>query len=243
MDIIVYDGSFDGYLTVIFDYYSDLFKIKIEIECKQISFLKIKKVETKVEKSKKVEDSIKKNLSNEFFFKIKIAFKTDYKNKDTIIARLIKLAYIKGLMIINSSNKYGIAFNKMLKNYESETHDLKGLLRFREIQEEYLFAEYESHNNVLEDLSRHFLKRMPKEKFIIYDKNRRRAFISIYGNVEVVDILDLDIEESDREKFFKSLWIGFYDTIAIKERVNKKLMISNMPKKYWKYLPEKNMIK
>lgn len=243
MEIIVYDGYFEGFLTAIFSSYNDLFKIKIESEKDQISFLDQKKIKTDFEKAKRVEDSIKKNISGEFFYNIKIAFRSDYKNKDTIIARLIKLSFLKGEKIINSTNKYAIAFNKMLKNYGSEAHALKGLLRFKEIQEGFLFAQYESHNYILEDLSRHFLKRMPKEKFIIYDKNRKKAFISIFGNVEVVKILNLFIEESDQEKFFKDLWIGFYDAISIKERKNKNLMISNMPKKYWKYLPEKNRLK
>lgn len=240
MEIIVYDGSFEGFLTAIFISYKNLFKIKIENEKDQISFLDQKKIKTDFEKAKRVEDSIKKNFSGEFFYQIKIAFRSDYKNKDIIIARLIKLSFLKGENIINSTNKYAITFNKMIKNYTSEAHAYKGLLRFREIQEGFLFSEYQSHNNILEDLSRHFLRRMPKEKFIIYDKNRKKAFISIYGNVEVVEVLNLDIEESDQEKIFQNLWVGFYDAISIKERKNKKLMISNMPKKYWKYLPEKN---
>ena len=239
MKIIVYDGTFEGFLTVIFTSYKENFKVKIESEKDQISFLDQKYIKTNFEKAKRVEDSIKKNISKEFYYDIKIAFKSDYKNKDTIIARLIKLSFLKGEKIIKSTNKYAIAFNKMVKNYSREAHAFKGLLRFKEIQEGFLFAKYESHNDILEDLSRHFLQRMPKEKFVIYDKNRNKAFVSIYGNFEVVEILNLDIKESKKEEFFQNLWIGFYDAIAIKERKNKKLMIENMPKKYWKYLPEK----
>lgn len=240
MKIIVYDGTFEGFLTVIFTSYKENFKVKIERGKDQISFLDQKYIKTNFEKAKRVEDSIKKNISKEFYYDIKIAFKSDYKNKDTIIARLIKLSFLKGEKITKSTNKYSIAFNKMVKNYSREAHAFKGLLRFKEIQEGFLFAKYESHNDILEDLSRHFLQRMPKEKFVIYDKNRNKAFVSIYGNFEVVEILNLDIKESKKEEFFQNLWIGFYDAIAIKERKNKKLMIENMPKKYWKYLPEKN---
>lgn len=240
MKIIVYDGTFEGFLTVIFTQYKEIFKTKIEREKDQISFLDQKYIKTDFEKAKRVEDSIKKNISKDFYYDIKIAFKSDYKNKDTIIARLIKLSFLKGEKITKSTNKYAIAFNKMVKNYSREAHTFMGLLRFKEIQEGFLFAQYESHNDILEDLSRHFLQRMPKEKFVIYDENRNKAFVSIYGNFEVVEILNLDIKESKKEEFFQNLWIGFYDAIAIKERKNKKLMIENMPKKYWKYLPEKN---
>ena len=243
MKIIVYDGTFQGFLTVVFDYYKKLGKIKIEKDTDQLSFLESIYVKTDQTKAGRVEKSLRGNISNSFFLDVKRAFKSFHKNKDTIIARLIKLVFIKEVYIINSANKYAIEFRKMLKNYDSEAHALKGLLRFREIQDGFLFAQYESNNFILEDLSKHFLKRMPREKFIIYDKNRNVAFVSIYGNIEVVDIVNLDIKDSDEEEFFKSLWVGFYDSVAIKERENKKLMTSNMPKRYWKYLAEKNRLK
>ena len=215
------DITAEDFENIIIPQYKEIFKIKIESEKDQISLLDQKYIKTDFEKAKRVEDSIKKNISKEFYYDIKIAFKSDYKNKDTIIARLIKLAFIKGEKITKSTNKYAIAFNKMVKNYSREAHTFKGLLRFKEIQEGFLFAKYESHNDILEDLSRHFLQRMPKEKFVIYDKNRNKAFVSIYGNFEVVEILNLDIKESKKEEFFQNLWIGFYDAIAIKERKNK----------------------
>lgn len=241
--IVVYDKTFDGFLTVVFDYYKDLLNIEIRSEDDQLSFLDMVRVGTDRDKADRVKASIKKNLSKGFYKDIITAFNSSNKDKDIIIAKLIKLAFLKGIEVVSSANKYAISFNKMVKNFRSEAHSLKGLLRFREIQEGYLFAEYESNNFILGDLSYHFLKRMPDEKFIIYDKNSGKAFVSIYGNFEVVDIIDLNIEESSEEEFFRSLWLGFYDAISIKERENKKLMISNMPKRYWKYLPEKNRIK
>lgn len=52
----------------------------------------------------------------------------------------------------------------------------------------------------------------------------------------------MDAIETDEEKIFKEAWIGFYNAIGIDERKNYKLMVSNMPKKYWKYLPEKGSL-
>ena len=59
-------------------------------------------------------------------------------------------------------------------------------------------------------------------------------------NIE--DSLMMLEEESDEEKMFEDCWIEFYNSVGIKERHNLKLMQNNMPKKYWKYLPEKNKI-
>ena len=115
MKNIVYDGSFEGFLTVVFLFYKELFKI--ESENNQISLFDQTFIKTEYDKAGRVENSIKKNISKEFFYQIKIAFKSDYKNKEIIIARLIKLSFLKGENIINSTNKYAITFNKMIKNY------------------------------------------------------------------------------------------------------------------------------
>lgn len=240
MKIINYDGSLAGLFTVVFDFYGEIFDIKIEVENNQLDFLEKIFIKTDENKAIRVERKLRENISEEFLKEISINFKSKDTNKDDLIARVIKLSLYYGRDYINSSHKYAIRFRENCKNYSSELHAYKGLLRFRQIQEEFLFAEIEAENNILEDLSKHFIKRLPKEKFIIFDKHLKKALISIESNTEIVDIIDLNIEETEEEKFFQDLWIKFYDTISINERSNKKLMISNMPKKYWKYLPEKN---
>ena len=240
MKIINYDGSLAGLFTVVFDFYGKIFDIKIEMENDQLDFLEKIFIKTDENKARRVEKKLRENISEEFLKEISINFKSKDTNKDDLIARVIKLSLYYGRDYINSSHKYAIRFRENCKNYSSELHAYKGLLRFRQIQEGFLFAEIEAENNILEDLSKHFIKRLPKEKFIIFDKHLKQALISIESNTEIVDIIDLNIEETEEERFFQDLWVKFYDTISIKERANKKLMISNMPKKYWKYLPEKN---
>lgn len=43
---------------------------------------------------------------------------------------------------------------------------------------------------------------------------------------------------TESEKEFQGLWKIFFQTIAIKERTNKRLQMQYMPKKYWKDLVE-----
>ena len=240
MKIINYDGSLAGLFTVVFDFYGEIFDIKIEVENNQLDFLEKTFIKADENKARRVEKKLRENISEEFLRQILLNFKSKDTNKDDLIARVIKLSLYYGRDYITSSHKYAIRFRENCKNYGSELHTYKGLVRFRQIQEGFLFAEIKPENNILIDLSKHFIKRLPKEKFIIYDRTSKKALISLETNTEIVDILDLNIEETEEEKFFQDLWVKFYDTIFIKERANKKLMISNMPKKYWKYLPEKN---
>lgn len=240
MKIINYDGSLAGLFTAVFDFYGEIFDIKIEVENNQLDFLEKIFIKADENKARRVEKKLRENISEEFLRQILLNFKSKDTNKDDLIARVIKLSLYYGRDYITSSHKYAIRFRENCKNYGSELHTYKGLVRFRQIQEGFLFAEIKPENNILIDLSKHFIKRLPKEKFIIYDRTKKKALISIETNTEIVDIIDLNIEETEEEKFFQDLWVKFYDTISIKERANKKLMISNMPKKYWKYLPEKN---
>ena len=42
------------------------------------------------------------------------------------------------------------------------------------------------------------------------------------------------------EKLFQELWKSYYDTINIKERKNLKVHMQFLPKRFWKFLPEKD---
>ena len=235
-----YDGSFDGLLTIIFEKYKEIGKCDIKAKDDQINFLETEFVKTDLVKSERVIRSIKANIGEEFFLDVFKAFKSNYEKKDLIIAITIKSCLIYGKTYLESSKRSAVEFRSIVKNFNHEVHFYKGLVRFREIQDGYLLAEIEPDHDCLMHITNHFLKRMPAEKFIIYDKNRKKASMCIYGDYEEVEILEMDAVDSDKETIFRDAWIGFYDAIGIKERRNHKLMVSNMPKKYWKYLPEKN---
>ncbi|MDU3125571.1 MAG: DUF4130 domain-containing protein, partial [Finegoldia magna] len=79
-------------------------------------------------------------------------------------------------------------------------------------------------------------------KFVIYDKKRNKCAIYVDNDLAFYDVEEIFKEESDEEKMFEDCWIEFYNSVGIKELQNLKLMQNNMPKRYWKYLPEKNKI-
>ena len=44
---------------------------------------------------------------------------------------------------------------------------------------------------------------------------------------------------SEKEENFRKLWRGYYEHMAIQERLNPDLQRNFLPKKYWAYLVEK----
>lgn len=126
----------------------------------------------------------------------------------------------------------------------TEAHNLKGLLRFRQIKD-VLYAPYFSKNFVLPILGRHFKKRLPNLKWIIHDTEHKTGLFyngktlnqAFFDDSKALE-LEKVYEKAGREDCFEQLWIKYFNTIAIKERHNPKLQQSFMPKQYWKFIPE-----
>ena len=101
-----------------------------------------------------------------------------------------------------------------------------------------MFSTIEPKNNVLPILISHFKNRMKREKFAIFDSGRKMIVYYDGEKAEIFFVESLEIEWSDEEIEYSKLWKTFHKTISIKERENKKLQQSNLPKYYWKYLVE-----
>lgn len=238
--IYYYDGTLDGLFSVIFEKYSQIGSCEIKTESEQVNFLESEIIKTDLVKAERVITSIRENIGEEFFADCFRVFKSTHPKKEEIIAVTIKSCLIYGNSYLGSAKKSAVLFNRIVHNFNHEVHAYKGFTRFREIQDNYLLAEITPENDVLLHITQHFLKRMPAEKFVIYDKNRKKASLCEFGKYDEVEILEMNAIDSEKEAIFKDAWRGFYGAIGIDERKNENLMVSNMPKKYWKYLPEKS---
>ena len=115
-----------------------------------------------------------------------------------------------------------------------------GILRFKSIKEDILYAQIEPDHNIIALLAPHFQARLRNENFIIHDSKRE---IGVFYNKKewiVKDIEKLDpslVKES--EEIYEELWKTYFKSISIERKTNPKLQKRNMPMRYWKYLTEK----
>ncbi len=239
-----YDGSLEGLFTIIFEQYKFLEQANISIKNNQLDFLNDDIfVQTDTEKFTRVKKSLIKNFGYAFYTRINLVYLSEDHEKSAIIAKTVKNMYKYGYNYLNSSDIIAAKFNRLCKFSSREIHSYKGLLRFKEIQEGFLFAEFEPKNDILQAISYHFIRRLTNEKFVIYDKTRSKCSIYSDHKLNFYDVQKMFTKESLSEKFFEDCWIEFYNSVGISERKNPKLMQNNMPKRYWKYLPEKQNIK
>ena len=156
----------------------------------------------------------------------------------TITELPVYKALKQGEEILNSLDEHAFRMNRLIKQVLSERHKYLGVLRFREMKDGTMFSTIEPKNNILLALISHFRNRMKKEKFAIFDKEREMIAYYDTEKVEIFFVKSPEIEWSDEEMEYSELWKTFHKSISIKERENKKLQQSNLPKYYWKYLVE-----
>ncbi|MDO5509511.1 MAG: TIGR03915 family putative DNA repair protein [Weeksellaceae bacterium] len=138
---------------------------------------------------------------------------------------------------------------KTLKQISRERHRMTAFVRFKKASNGVYFAEIEPDFDVLPLISKHFAQRYADQSWVIYDKMRDYGLFYDLKNVHVVT-LTLDAENSslpaktllewdEEEKEFQTLWKDYFHSTHIPARKNKKLHLQHVPKRYWKYLTEK----
>ena len=236
-----YDGSFDGLLTVIYIAYNDRENKILRVSAKAeqlILALDDIHIITDFSKARRVEKSICDKLSYNFLNSIRACFLSCDKNKDTVIIHTVYKALKYGEEILNSLDDHAFYMNKLVKQVLNERHRYLGLLRFKEMKDGIMFSTIEPKNNILPILISHFKNRMKREKIAIFDKGRKMIVYYDGKKAEIFFVESLEIEWSDEEIEYSELWKTFHKSISIKERENKKLQQSNIPKYYWKHLIE-----
>ena len=239
----LYDGTFDGLLTIVFDSYaSKTLPQKIYSQDEYVSnFLdKTLFIESNYEKSQRVFNGIEKNIGYDALYNSYNAFLSNEKEKEIYILKYLCDGFDIGPKINNMLTiSYVFKVINMRRRALAECHKLKGLLRFQEVGDNLCYASIHPDSNILEPLGHHFINRLPTLNFIIRDQNRNLCFLYNQKEYKIISGEGLSIPSiSENEKMYQDLWKMFFKTIAIKERTNPRCQMQYMPKKYWKDLIE-----
>lgn len=240
----LYDGTFDGFLTIVFDSYSSKTLPQKIFSKKTYSpnFLdQTIEIETDCEKAKRVFNGIEKNISYITLYNTYYAFLSNEEGKELYILKYLCDGFDIGPEINNMLTiSYVFKVMNIKKRAFGECHRLKGLLRFQEVGENLYYASIHPDNNIIEPLGHHFINRLPTQNFIIHDKTRNICFLYNGTEYKIIDNINFKVPDiSEQEQKYQELWKLFFKTIAIKERTNLRCQMQYMPKKYWQDLIEK----
>lgn len=241
-NVFIYEGDFISLLNIIlYLLKNNLTPSNIKLEDYSPSLFE-NTVCLTISKDEKIVDKIITSFGLYAWQAMYLVFLSEEENKELIIYYFFRNALKYHKKIIYHRNLKCVSEVLRISAYvKHEAHKMKGFLRFKELENNVLYAEMEPTNDILFLLSCHFAKRLKNEYWIIKDKKRK--IISIYDKKQFIILNEnefqlMHFKESIEEQKFEDLWKTFYKTIGIKERKNERCRRNFMPKKYWKYITE-----
>jgi probable DNA metabolism protein len=244
MLIYVYDGSFEGVLTAVFEafYRKEIpDSILMEEGLQQEILASYLYIQTDPAKSDRVYSSIWSKISEEALRNVYHVFLSEDPEAATLIYRYLKLGWkIGGKVDMFLSNDTVFKIMEINRRLGFEVHRLKGFVRFKQVVGGIYYSSISPDNNVVELLAPHFSERLSDQSWIIHDIKREIAALYnmkewIVSEFSADDIPDI----TDEEKLYSKLWKRFFTTLEIPSRTNSKLQRQLLPRRYWEHLTEK----
>ena len=252
MIVFHYDKTLEGLMTAVFEAYNK--------KCFPQRLLGIDEQEplfvdesliivTDTEKLNRVWRGLEKKLSSNSLNMITYVWLSELAGSDELIFRYIQKVFDHPQSIeTNFADRDVAEMQKIAQKVSKEKHRLVELVRFQKAADNIFFAPVSPDHNSLPLTLQHFTDRFHDQKWIIYDTKRNYGY---YYDLKDVTEMTLDNTDlfpngklneqlmADDERTFQQLWKGYFKAMTIKERINPKLHKQLLPKRYWKYLTEK----
>ena len=243
--IYIYDETLDGFLTCVFEAFSKR-ENPLTISKKERLQLaigaQVKKIETVPENAERVYKGILEKLGRYTLTAVSHAVLSAEDDAEITALQYLRLGFKMGsAAYMDLADPRVFRMNQISKAVSREAGRYLEFLRFSELEGNILFGEFEPEPHVLPLIMPHFTDRLNAQPFIIHDKGRRIA--GVYDTKEWYLISSAEMvlpRLSENEKAYQELWKLFFNSIAVRERINPRLQMQFLPKKYWKYLTEMN---
>ncbi|RKD90108.1 TIGR03915 family putative DNA repair protein [Mangrovibacterium diazotrophicum] len=254
MAIIRYDGTFAGFLTVVFECYAR--KLNPADICKETAFQESLfgesiRIETDEKKAHRVWKGFQQKLhprNRELPFR---TFLSEEKGIEMRLYRFMRRTFDSNKRIdTDFADSDVLALKKIERQVMRESMRILEFLRFQQTIDNIYFAAVEPQYDVLPFTIDHFRKRFADQQWIIYDLKRDYGFFYDLQEVQEINLNEKSFSTHDGklaenivmedELLYQTLWKNYFNHVNIEERKNAKLQRQHMPRRYWKFLPEKN---
>ena len=251
MYTLVYDGTFEGLLTAVFEIYErKLFHVKlIKGEWRSTAmFEEVIQVITDEGRANRVLAGLRKKLSRAGIQRLYIAHMAEMENEENAIIGFIRYVFDSDQNIEEDyGNKYVMRLSEIIKMVRREKHRMEAFVRFQKLKDETFYSAVEPDFNVLPLLIRHFKSRYADQKWIIYDLKRGYGLYYDLHDTQYISLYFADVKNagnviaafSEDEGIYQHLWKNYFTSVNIVARKNTKLHLRHIPKRYWRHLTEK----
>ena len=256
MNTFIYDKSFEGFLTLIFDVYNYKAipdQIVGDGEVLPLFNDSTFTVVTDKAKAQRVWSGLKKKISKEACGMLSVVFLSELPNVEQLLYRYVSKAFAAPKSIeVNFADNDVLECAKVYRLVSREAERMRMFVRFQKTADGIFFAPIEPRYNVLSLVSDFFTDRFGDQKWVIYDVKRNYG---LYYNLFKTEVITFDQfhfnfqngqlndeQAASDELLFQTMWQTYFKSITIKERLNPKLHRQLLPKRFWKFLPEKRYL-
>ena len=239
--VLIYDGSFEGFLTLVYEVYYQKLETKTIYKTTppNLCFDELYTIETDIDKAKKVFTALKKTFSKSQLNTLYHTFLCDSHNFEYELLHFIQLGFKDTANLSNITIASIFYIHSLEKEYLRLAHKMYGFVRFEELDDKILYAKIETKFNILMLLGNHFTKRLGNHSFIIHDISRSLAYIRENNQSDIKEVSAFEIpKNSNAEMHFKKLWKTFFHSVAIENRKNHKLQKQLVPLLYRTHMSE-----
>lgn len=230
-----YDGSFFGFLTLI--YYAFKEQIFPETiltpETSIESLFPSRWIETDEFLANRVKNRLTVCLRKDNFQFIMDGFYCSLKGKEGCLLEAIAISLHTADSLENHLGHPSIlALQKSIKALFSEVHLFTGFVRFEYIGN-FLYSKIKPKHFSLPYLCPHFAERFPQETLMIYDETHKLLGMIEQGMISFMENVEAPVlKSSDSEQEVQENWQKFLEAVTIDERKNERCQLSHLPKRY-----------
>ena len=260
MTVYTFDQTLDGLLTAVFDsFFLHQPSVRLLAEGEQLPLFADEphQVVTDSEKAERVWKGLEKHLTAGGLRIITLSWLSEERTLNQPLFNYICKVFLqpKDAPSIenNASDEDVLAVRNTCRRVLHESQRMKQFIRFQKAKDGTYLGVVSPDHDVLPLIIDHFEDRFGDQSWLIYDAHRHYGYY--YDGKTVIRItfedenavpfnlengkLNADVL-SDNDLLFQQLWRTYFKAICIKERMNPRKQLSDMPRRYWKYMTEKN---
>jgi probable DNA metabolism protein len=253
MLIYTYDGTFEGLLTCIFEGFSrKRFPDTIHRIGKQPQnmFADTVAIHADSFKASRVWKGIQQKLTAKNKQLLYYAFLSEAEGIEIKIQHFAKRLFSENETIetdFGDSDVLEVVQN--VRKVKKEAMRMLQFVRFQQIKDGIYFSGIDPIYDVLPLVLDHFRTRFADQQWLLYDLKRNYGAFYNKKSVEEVELTSSEIDRqtgkanenvlNEDDAIYQTLWKSYFEHINIKERKNLRLQRQHMPRRFWKYLTEK----
>jgi probable DNA metabolism protein len=254
--ILVYDGTFEGYLSVVFEVYNRKLEptnIASDKNLQETMFVEKEFIHTNPAHCDRIWKGIQSKLSTEMNQLPFSAWLSGEPGIEIALLQFIRMSFASPVSIEgNFGDPDVLTVRKAARRVMKEAMHMLQFIRFQRTLDDIYFAVISPDYDVMPMTLKHLKARFTDQQWLVYDLKRDYGFFYNKETVEEIALneksfstvngeVPLNLLQED-EAFYQTAWKGYCKNITIRERLNLKLQKQHMPKRYWKFLPEKKYI-